>query len=621
MAKPAPILELHDGDYSFTLFGDASGEWRCAKSRQRWRMNGYATQEYGPIVSDDIAVFYRYERAYAEEYIGHFRGQRLSDGSGRVRFELLGRLDEPKGSFTCRVSLQGPWLEFVIDEVDEHLPSLIFPPAFEAESLVIPTGIGRIIRGPLQARRFHTAFGNLSMRWFGGLRGDNAGWMAIFSEGHTDAGVHVLGLGASPGWLKSMGQWAGPRRVRYCMTRGGYVGMAKVFRQWAQEHGLHRSLRQKLEENPAVQQLLGGRILSFHQAHGTRRESWEGRGVPVPEDIDEKTGRVQVGITHAQGAELVREARRRGMSRGVVNVRGWINGGYDETHPDIWPPEPALGSVEQLRNLLNCPPLVGVLHDNYQDIYRQSASFPRGAAKLSSGELAFGGVWAGGQAFLLCSRHGLEYARRNWQQIRQLQPGGMFIDTTTASPLYECYDPDHPTSRAQDERYKLKLLGLYKSQGQLLGSEETRDFGVPLLDWCENRHQHAAGESIPLWPLVYHDAIVNMRYCRPDGPDPSGRGAPNLLADMLWGYAVDWEVGTLQRWEASREAFVASLQVDRWHGRIALDEMTSHTFIGEDRLVERTEFSSGVAFVANFAGEAREVDGVLVPAGGSKVLE
>ena len=617
MQNPDPLLHLDNEHLSFRLNADASGELVDRETDTVWRMTRTAVQETGPIVKSDEAIFYRVPRAYAEEYAGHFRGERQGDA---IRFVLLGRLGKEMGSFVCRFRLDGPWLEVRVEDIDAALPSLIFPPPFESESLVIPAGIGQWIREARPMRLFHTAFGSLSMRWFGGLRGDD-GWIGILAEGHTDAGVHLIGLNASPGWLKSHGEWRGPRAVRYRLTKGRYVGQAKVFREWAKEHRLYRSLAEKIDEVPRVASLIGGRILSFNEARTVHREPFEQLGKPVPHDLAPYVGRVKVFFTHADAARVVSDARELGMVRGLVNVRGWLNGGYDETHPDVWPPEAALGTPDELAALLNQEPFVGVLLDNYQDIYEGSPSFPEGAMRLPGGELAFGGVWAGGQAYLVCSRAALDYARRNWEQLRTLRPGGMFIDTTTASPLYECYDPDHPLTRADDERHKVELLRLYRSEGMMVGSEESRDFGVDAVDWLENRHAHHPGESIPLWPLVYHDAVVCCRYCDPAGPDPSGRGAPNWLADMLWGYALHWRAGSPETWQSRRDDFRASLQVDAWHARVGRDKMVAHHFPAEDSLVELAEFSSGALIAANFSGEPRQVEGRDVPAGGYALLE
>ncbi len=54
--------------------------------------------------------------------------------------------------------------------------------------------------------------------------------------------------------------------------------------------------------------------------------------------------------------------------------------------------------------------------------------------------------------------------------------------------------------------------------------------------------------------------------------------------------------------------------MDEWHAKIGTDEMVDHSYLSDDFLVERTEWSSGRAVIVNFSDEDRTVDGVHVPA-------
>lgn len=446
------ILREIANDYlALTVFVDASAEVRDRRSGLRWRMGPVALQEEGPI--DVGHVWLRAERSLCEEFPGRFRGEAVGD---RLWFTLLGRERRPLGDFLCTVDLEGPWVVYRLLQIDEALPSLVFPPPFEAEALVLPIGVGRLVRKPLEGRYFWQTYFRLNMRWFGGLRGEH-GWLAVLDEGFTDAGVLATGLSAAPGWLKSLGRWTAPRSVRYRFIGGGYVGLAKAYRAWVIERGLFKSLRDKMEECPALRNLHGGRIFSFTQASPVlRREHLEDCLCPLTEELEKQLDKVQVKFTHADAVRLVNEARGLGMEKGLVILRGWINGGYDGSHPDVWPPEPALGSVEELAELCALDgSLTVALHDNYQDIYEHVPSWPRGVNRLIEGRPMPGGIWGFRQAYILNSREALGYARRNWENIRRLKPRAMFIDTTTAAQLYQSYEPGNTLTRAEDLECKL----------------------------------------------------------------------------------------------------------------------------------------------------------------------
>jgi hypothetical protein len=314
-----------------------------------------------------------------------------------------------------------------------------------------------------------------------------------------------------------------------------------------------------------------------------------------------------VRITHDDARDIIALAKEWGMQRGLFNIRGTFRGGYDEYHPDIWPPESALGSLDQLKRITQQPsPFITALHDNYQDIYPRCTSFPEGVVQDRNGHLMQGGHWHGGQSFIICPTRQIEYARRNWEKVRTLDPGGYFIDTAACVQFYQCFHPHHPMSRTQDVEAKLQLMSFFKEQGVVLGSENAADFGLYHLDFLENRHERIAGESIPLWPLVFHDSALCARY----GSQGTSGGVPaTTLENILWGYLCFYPANTLAHWRSCEDDFKRTLSVDQWHARIGKDKMVNHRFLSDDFQVEQTEFSSGVSAIVNFGDDECCVEG------------
>jgi hypothetical protein len=459
------------------------------------------------------------------------------------------------------------------------------------------------------------------MRWFGGLKADeDRGYMAIYEDGVADSGLYAKGLCVAPAWLKSMKQWAPTRSIRYRCTTGGYVGIAKVFRRYAQEHGFFRSLKDKIADCPAVGSLHGGRQISFFQSYKDLKydsiellHAWPGAPNTGTEEM-------MVNLSHADVAAIIADAKGLGMKKGVFNLRGTFQGGYDYSHPDIWPPDPSLGPLEELQAIMSAGgnDFVAMLHDNYQDFYPRTESFPDGVIQTSNGRRMPGGIWHGGQCYLTNGTAALRYAKRNWEQIRTLGARGAFVDTMACVQGYEDYHPDYRMERAGGYSTKLDMMKFYKEQGVMLGSENAGDFGMAWIDLLENRHKRVPGGTPPIWSLVFHDAAFCCRY---PGGNTSTIGAAGEMEDILWGYAVMWAAGSPELWKQNREAFQHSLFVDEWHGRVGTDEMTNHRYLTEDGLVEQTEFSSGVSVLANFAEEPRTVEGRSVPAGAYVILD
>ncbi len=610
IAHSSKVIKRLENKYmKVEIYSDATADLLDKKTNTKWRMGPVAFEEAGPI--DVGHVWQRSERSICEQYPGRFRGKA---GGDSIRFTMLGRLLKPMGQFTCDVKLDGPWLEFTLSDIDEGLQSLVFPPPIQSESMVFPRGVGLWLRKPMSDRRFWTFFSHLNMRWFGGLKGNKdpeaAGWIAIFNKRFADAGVTAAEMSASPGWLKSLGKWSYPRTIRYRFTTGGYVGLAKAYRAWAIENGLYVSLKDKMGKRPALKNLLGGRILSITQAYPAYTRRWfENRLRPF--DESQIGGKMRIFVTHSQAGQVIEQAGQLGM-KGLAVLRGWINGGYDWSHPDIWPPERQLGTVEELKGLCSMAgPIAGGLHDNYQDIYEQCPSFPNGVIRLADGRLMAGGYWAGGQAYILNSRNGLKYAERNWENIETLKPAAMYIDTTTAVQNYESFEPGNTQTRSQDVEQRGRLLKFFTDKGIVLGSEWGADFGIPYVDYASSRHSRTAGESIPLWPLVFHDAVFSVR------SGSAGRqGKPGWLENMLWGYVLSFRVRGFDGWKEQAEDFKSTLCVDRWNERIGAEQMTDHKFLTDDFAVEQTTFGNGLSIIVNFSKGDRTVDGAAVPGWG-----
>lgn len=295
---------------------------------------------------------------------------------------------------------------------------------------------------------------------------------------------------------------------------GGYVQIAQAYRPLAEAKGWRLPWSAKRQTWPGVDALFGATdfkpfVLS--------------RTMPSSRFAQDGKEQVHLGFTFAEVAQCAEHWRNDlGIDRAFVVLAGWINGGYDVRHPDVLPAAPECGGNEGLQaaaaRIKACGYLFG-LHDNYQDMYEDAASWGHPwLNKDAKGQSRQGGNWAGGQAWQVCAIKQVELAARpatNLPEIARLfSPGIYFIDTVFAWPLVTCQDPAHPMTLADDLAWKTKLCLLSKQHCGLFGSEEGREWAVPCADYHEGvfGHQlHAApGEVIPLYPLVYSDCVQLM---------------------------------------------------------------------------------------------------------------
>ncbi|MDF3128479.1 hypothetical protein P0Y35_04665 [Kiritimatiellaeota bacterium B1221] len=153
----------------------------------------------------------------------------------------------------------------------------------------------------------------------------------------------------------------------------------------------------------------------------------------------------------------------------------------------------------------------------------------------------------------------------------------------------------------------------------VLGSEGASDFGVSHTDFLLPFDQErVAGETILLWGLVYHDAI--LRYSVSNATKTTGEDLQKQwLAQMVWGYQMRWYFASRDEWEQSRQAFAESFYVDHWLMRIATSEMIFHRFLYDHG--EETMFENGLRLIANFSPEDPPRGDLVIPAWRFQIVE
>lgn len=611
---PECLLDLSNAHLRVEVFADASAQISDAATGTTWRMNGHAMQDNGTV--DVGHTWQRTDRSICEQYVGMFRGKRVDQN--HIVFERIDELGQLRGWFKVGYFLDGKGLEVTLPEVSGEIPSLMFPPALESDSLILPNESGKWLREPVPkwTRKVYRFLASLNMRWFGGLRGD-CGWLAIVPEGFADAGVQVTGLDVTPLWLQSLGKWDYSRRLRYQFVKGGYVELANAYRQFAEEAGLVKTLKEKIAERPATANLLGGPQICFFMGRQFRRERYKHYGYPIPEALRDEPEGVQVYLTFADVARIKEEIKALGMKRGIFSLHGWIQGGYDETHPDVWPPDPAYGTVDELRKLVDEEEgYMLLLHDNYQDIYRQSPSFPHGTCRLPDGSPLPGGIWMGGQCYILNSKAALAYAQRNWPHFEGIGLKAFYSDTISAELFKQSWEPGAEQTRQMDHDGKVALMRFFHDQGVILSSENGADFAIPYLHNAPaGNHARVAGESIPLWSLVFHDCIVSHLHLNVFSPDtPVNDPKPTALTCALNGYAPMFGGISAENWDEVKERFGPVVELAELHEKIALTPMVNHRIVTPDASVEEATYADGQRVLVNFSTEEQTVEGTMLEA-------
>jgi hypothetical protein len=433
------------------------------------------------------------------------------------------------------------------------------------------------------------------------------------------------------------------------------VTIAKAYRQVAKEKGWLVSWREKLKAHPERARLFGAANVKLWSALSRQMNE---------ESTREEAARVNWTFDEAaQVAEHLKNDLK--LDRVLFILGGWIHRGYDNQHPDVLPAAPECGGDAGLADCARRVRQLGYLfclHDNYQDMYRDAPSWdPRFLMKRPDGSPVAGGRWAGGRAYITCSRKALELAKRpqNLPAVKRLTGAdAYFIDTTYAAGLSECFDPDHPLSRWDDMKWKQALSDYAREQFGIFGSECGREWAIPHSDFFEGltgvsgHAYHDAGleeklgaSVVPLFEIVYRDCIAMYgKY----GYDVS-LAADYVLRHISIGRPLNYHgiPGHLY-WRATanqpenpaeaalfthaRNGWAEGLHpVDRFlkntveiltplHELTAQFSLVEHRFLTTDRTVERTVFGEGPGAVTVVVNRGSADYEVHSRQGGSIVL-
>jgi hypothetical protein len=167
-----------------------------------------------------------------------------------------------------------------------------------------------------------------SMAMFGGVRNGSA-LLATWVDPYTEI---LADYAVSPERRLSLS--LALRRAAHGVRlqplgRGGYVEIAQAYRPVARQRGYLKTLAEKVRENPNVARFFGAadfKPFAFQ------------RNVPNTRWNQTDQERLNIRFTFQDCAELAEHfAKDLGIDRALLVLNGWINGGYDNRHPDVLP--------------------------------------------------------------------------------------------------------------------------------------------------------------------------------------------------------------------------------------------------------------------------------------------
>ncbi len=463
------------------------------------------------------------------------------------------------------------------------------------------------------------------MPWYGLVRGDEtlmAQYLDPFDTGF-DYEKYAGGCAKVSHIAHSqLGRIGYERKLRVSLLLDAdYNTLAKRYRSYLIESGQFVSLKEKVHKNPKVAQLIGSALIHtdiYHQYS------------PICFDVLHKNiTETEKVVPFQERATQIERLQKLGLSQGYLHLDGWNKEGYDNQHPDTFPPTEKAGGLKGMQDLITRVQKGGFLfgiHDQYRDFYLDAPSYKEEFSVVDhKGDRPNCSLWEGGLQEVLNPRYSLDFVKRNFDTYKQnnLNLDGAYLDVFSVIALDESYHPELPLTREMCAYYRGLCLEEVRNRGILIQSEEGTSWAIPHLDFTHHLpywvvtsedpdqmigklEERAIGVPVPLSTLVFHDSIIT----------------PWTHENTLWPSCGDATTMALIHGgipyvniDASEEEITRALQAMKFHRLIAFEELLHHRYVDMDRTIHQSTFSSGYVLTVDTKDNSAilKKDGEIIP--------
>ena len=453
-----------------------------------------------------------------------------------------------------------------------------------------------------------------SMSWWGFQKGRSAMMVIVetpddasYQFSHPAGGPTVIG----PRWRSQLDRFGYMRSVRFAFfAEGNYVSMAKRYRRYVMETGLFVSLKEKIARTPAVGDLFG---------IAQTRVSILRNLTPASDRYDTKDASKNYSLTtFDERAKQLRELKTKGIDNLLVYVSGWPHLGYDRQHPDPLPPPEKAGGWDGMKRLIDTCHELGykvIFHDQYRDYYLDAPSYNEQFAvheedislppqqfpgsrfgDSKKGQIPLMRHWDGGPQAYLNARFQLGHLLKNYQLLfdHGITTQGIYIDVIGYVPPDEDFNPEHPTTHTDAMRGQIAMMNWSRQNLGIVATEAGADWVIPYVDVINQSGGGSKAILVPLYQLVYHDAVITSF---------GARDQKTLLQGILFGGQPELPFTSTDEKTMSLIRSMMAL-----HKRVGMLEMTKHEFLDTNYRKERTTFVDGTTVTVDWDANSYKVE-------------
>ncbi|MCX7819031.1 MAG: hypothetical protein N2652_07495 [Kiritimatiellae bacterium] len=330
---------------------------------------------------------------------------------------------------------------------------------------------------------------------------------------------------------------------------------------------------------------------------------------------------------------------RYGLTNAVLIIHSWQRWGYDYRLPDIWPPDPQIGTIEDLRRieaLARTSNVLWGLHDNYIDFYPDAEGYSYRRIYFTADGRPHPAWYNEGRdarSYKWRPDAILPFVQRNVGLIRaHVRPTCSFVDVFASQPCCVWYDHEgrrHTPAEMRDHWGAAFDLIRRTFDGAPTTSEAGHDHLIGWLDgadcqWLRLTDEPRATFSIftrarrwarvPWMDAAHHDRFVlygagySSRFAAGRGRWHGINSDEYLAAEILGGHppmtdAPSWGAAAVRKYWLMAE--VART--------LAMCQIVAHEFADDDIARQTVRWSNGSIVSVNLGDNDWSVGGHTLP--------
>ncbi len=361
------------------------------------------------------------------------------------------------------------------------------------------------------------------------------------------------------------------------------------------------------------------------------RPLYDKRAAP---DFANKAGRFVFDIwggRYADNAEQMKRMIAYGLTDSLLTLHVWQRWGYDYRLPDIYPPNPNLGAVEDMQQVGRICDQYNIpwgLHDNYIDIYPDAKDYSYDHICFTEGGQPIKAWFNSGrnaQSYRWRPDHILPFVQRNLKLIKpDLHPTHYFIDVFTSINIFDYYDRHGQfhsfleTRRHWGEAFA--WIRDYLGHNAIMTSEAGHDQLTGYIAGADCQHLQITPDSrrfcirigckdwqrVPWFDAVLHDKFslhgvgYSGRYQGGRDRADHGISSDDYISDeLLTGHALMIDRYAFERKQAGRDAVRKYYLAQDFIRSIARDAIQDVQFVEDDIHRQIITWNSGAKVYVN----------------------